>query len=48
MHGTSDSFEQNDDLGSEVFERDEPPGHSFTLLLPDKVLGFGIADKNWS
>ena len=37
-----------DDLGEEAMGRDETPSGPFVMLLPPKILGFGLHDKKWS
>ncbi|KAF5013872.1 hypothetical protein FDECE_153 [Fusarium decemcellulare] len=36
-----------DDLGEELFAREEPPGDGFLLILPIWVYGFSMDDKLW-
>ncbi|KAI1752740.1 P-loop containing nucleoside triphosphate hydrolase protein [Xylaria castorea] len=36
-----------DDLGEEAMNLEEPPKDPFLLLLPPKILGFGLHDKKW-
>jgi hypothetical protein len=38
----------NDELGTEVMERDEPPEGNFVLLLPPTIYGFNMQEKTWS
>lgn len=39
---------QQDDLGSDAMEREEPPVDPFLLLLPAEIPGFSFDDKKWS
>ncbi|KAL2170510.1 hypothetical protein VTG60DRAFT_4796 [Thermothelomyces hinnuleus] len=39
--------ESRDDLGKEAIESDTPPQDPFVLLLPPKILGYGLHDKKW-
>ena len=36
-----------DDLGKELMDSDTPPEDPFVLLLPPKILGYGLHDKKW-
>ncbi|KAI1739152.1 AAA family ATPase [Xylaria scruposa] len=36
-----------DDLGEKAMNCQEPPEDPFLLLLPPKILGFGLHDKKW-
>ncbi|KAF8246082.1 P-loop containing nucleoside triphosphate hydrolase protein [Wilcoxina mikolae CBS 423.85] len=38
---------QNDELGPEKMERDEPPDETFLLLLPTTIYGFDLREKSW-
>jgi Cdc6-like AAA superfamily ATPase len=38
---------QKDELGSDAMERNEAPDHTFLLLLPHSIRGFGLDDKKW-
>jgi hypothetical protein len=49
MHSAeAESSQQRDDLGPEVFEREDPPSETFLLLLQTTIQGFGFQDKKWS
>jgi len=38
---------QQDELGSDAMERDNPPDETFLLLLPPRIHGYGLDDKKW-
>jgi hypothetical protein len=37
-----------DDLGHAAMASDTPPDGVFTLLLPNKIVGFSMQEKKWS
>jgi hypothetical protein len=39
---------QQDDLGKEAMEKDEPPEGDFLALLPPNIHVFDLEDKTWS
>ncbi|KAI9650677.1 hypothetical protein NHQ30_000699 [Ciborinia camelliae] len=49
LHSKSAGAElpNRDDLGPLVMASDAPPEGVFTLLLPDKIIGFNISEKRW-
>ena len=47
MKGQNVEAPGRDDLGEELMESEDPPGGSFVLLLPPKILGYGLHDKKW-
>ncbi|KAM7209780.1 ATPase family AAA domain-containing protein FIGL1, partial [Rhypophila decipiens] len=38
---------RHDSISDELVNGENPPGESFLLLLPSKILGFGLHDKKW-
>jgi hypothetical protein len=43
-----DPSADEDDLGQEVMDSNNPPEDPFLLLLPETIRGFGMHDKKWS
>ncbi|EJT69371.1 hypothetical protein GGTG_12990 [Gaeumannomyces tritici R3-111a-1] len=39
--------DRRDDLGKDMVGFSQPPKDPFVLLLPSKILGFGLHDKKW-
>ncbi|KAI1500278.1 P-loop containing nucleoside triphosphate hydrolase protein [Biscogniauxia marginata] len=42
-----DTHRRQDALEHVDLDRDDPPSDEFTIMLPPKILGFGLHDKKW-
>ncbi|SPO04285.1 related to TOB3 (member of AAA-ATPase family) [Cephalotrichum gorgonifer] len=47
LHKEQGQSGERGDLDAEAMSRDEPPDDPFVLLLPPRILGFGMHDKKW-
>ncbi|KAK4206269.1 Fidgetin-like protein 1 [Rhypophila decipiens] len=47
VQGIAGISPDEDSISDELINGENPPGESFLLLLPSKILGFGLHDKKW-
>ncbi|KAK4207537.1 P-loop containing nucleoside triphosphate hydrolase protein [Rhypophila decipiens] len=47
VQGLAGDSREEDIISDELINDENPPGESFLLLLPSKILGFGLHDKKW-